>query len=483
MQNTPSKALPLCISTLLVGGVFVLQNAEYYSSKLQDLGHPASTWTAEALINAAEYTGLTEFNISQRSWLDKWIALGTGKDISEEEVEEIETEPAPPVAEEQPQQPAPAPAPAPSPVLNVVDDESDPLPSENVASATEEPPAPLLEEEPNPLETATALPWPTPEPEPPPAPIVEDVIEPTPPPSPLVDDVIVPAPAPTTESTGTQESGETTQDAIADTGTQSEEPVQPTETTLPTQAPPVRCKIMMLGDSMMEDLGPRTHRFLRERKGLKFILSAKYSTGLCRPDFFDWPAHMRDAVAEHKPNIVVVFIGANDGQPIKHNGTFTPTGGQAWRDAYGVKMQEIVDIAKSNGAKVIWVGLPGMGNRYKNLLAETSRTQIDYCQKKGICHIDTRPTLADENGEFIAFKKGKDGKIIRTRRPDKTHLTPEGNHMLIEQLMPLLEKHLIDFSAEHPELCLSEEEAQKMGPATLAVTVKYVPSTRKRRRR
>lgn len=490
MKPQLPQAFKICLSTLVVGGIYVLQNADTYAGKLKDEGTPYAIKAADWLTVVAEYAGLTEYNQAQRDWLDKWIALGSGEAPEEyaDEVEpEIAEEPSPePEQEPTPEPPPPTPQPPPPPaqplpvadIMEESDDETDPLPAVGYNEA-EPSTLPLFDDSPLTTDKAEPLPWPPPPTtaeHTPSAPGTEgDIEQPTPPPSPLVEDVSEPPPAP--------EQPSQPQLVVEDPPAPAEPAKEEVDTSVVKQAPPVRCKIMMMGDSLMEDLGPRTHRLMRHRKGLRFILSAKYSTGLCRPDFFDWPGHMRDAIEEHKPDILVVFIGANDGQPIKHNGSFTPTGGQVWRDTYAMKMQEIVDLAQNNGAKVIWVGLPAIGGRYSRLLAETSKAQEEYCTRTGIPFIDTKLTLSDENGDFLAFRKEKDGKIVRLRRADKTHLTPEGNRVVIDQLMPVLEKHLVEFSANHPEQCLTEEEVKKAGPAPLAVTVKYVPSTKKKRKK
>lgn len=480
------QALKLSLATLLAGSVYVLQNAEHYATKIIDTTLPGAENAAHWLTIAAEYTGLTEWNAAQRTWLEKWIALGAGEteeETEEEDIdaddapdtEEVETPPSP--AEEEEQHPAPLPPeqpPVTPPSEEVThpeteipsDDETDPLPAPGYDGP--EPPAPLLDTAPLPITTAEPLPWPPAAPQD--TPSMEDVIEPTPPPAPPLEDVSEPDSAPTPLPGQEQ--------PVADAD-KSDEPVPPAPVAdIPQKAPLVRCKVVLMGDSLMEDLGPRTHRRLNHRKGLQFILSAKYSTGLCRSDFFDWPAHMREVLAEHKPDFLVVFIGANDGQPIKHGNTFVPTGGSQWSEVYGQKMQEIVDIAKEHGTKVIWVGLPVMG-KYARLLAETTRTQKEYCTRTGIPYVDSNETFADANGEFLAFRKDAKGKIVRLRRVDKIHLSPEGNHALIDQLIPVIEKNLAEFSATHPERCLSDEEAKKTALAPLIVTVKYRPSARK----
>lgn len=474
------QALKLSLATLLAGSVYVMQNAEHYASKITDTDLPGAESLAHALNLAAEYSGLTEWNAAQRSWLEKWTYLVSGE--TEEELEEEEEDtPAPSPAEPPAPTPEPQaetaptpepPAPAPAEKVEIpADAETDPLPAEGHGST--EPPAPLLDTAPLPIATAEPLPWP-PAPQPH-EPSMEEPIEPTPPPAPLVEDVTEPDSAPTPAAE--QDTPAITPDATEQVATETTpEPAPAIE--IPKQAPPVRCKIVFMGDSLMEDMGPRAHRRLNHRKGLQFILSAKYSTGLCRADFFDWPAHMREVLAEHKPNFLFVFIGANDGQPFKQGSTYVPTGSKQWFDLYGQEMQKIVDTAKEHGTKVIWIGLPVMG-KHARQLAETSRIQREHCERMGISFVDSNETFADEQGEFIAFRKGADGKIQRLRRQDKVHLSPEGNHALIDQLLPVLEKNLAEFSATHPELCLTDDEAKKTAPAPLLVTVKFKPSSRK----
>lgn len=470
------QALKLSLSTLLVGGVYVLQNAETYATKIIDTALPGAEDAAHWLTIAAEYTGLAEWNTAQRTWLEKWIALGTDEteedenldledELSPEEVEPPVTPPEEP--EPEPPQPEPAEPPMEAPVQEATfasDDETDPLPATGYDGP--EPPAPLLDSEPSPIATAEPLPWSPSLPHAEPA--MEDVIEPTPPPTAPLEDVSEPDSAPTPPP-GTEQ-------PVADATNTDATPVPPVEIT--KQAPLVRCKVVLMGDSLMEDLGPRTHRLLNHRKGLQFILSAKYSTGLCRPDYFDWPAHMREVIAEHKPDFLIVFIGANDGQPIKHGNTFVPTGSNQWSEVYGQKMQEIVDIANDQGTKVIWIGLPVMG-KHKSLLAETTRVQKEHCTRMGIPYVDSNATFADADGNFISFRKDANGKIVRLRRQDKIHLSPEGNHALIDILLPVIEKNLAEFSATHPERCLNDEEAKKTTLSPLIVTIKYRPSARK----
>lgn len=252
--------------------------------------------------------------------------------------------------------------------------------------------------------------------------------------------------------------------------------ISPADLCRENESSPVHCRIMLLGDSLMEDLGPLTHRALRHRKGLHFILTAKYSTGLTRPEYFNWPENMENAVAATNPDIIIFFIGANDGMPIRKDGrTVYPNSGAAWRAAYRDKMNELIEIGQRYNCEMIWIGLPPMGSRYAGILAQTAQAQRDGCTEKGIRFIDTTPILGDENGQFRTYMTDSSGKTIRLRARDKEHLSPVGNKLIIEQLLPILEQSIAEFRKKHPEKRLSEEESAGPGRAPLDITIKYAP--------
>lgn len=242
---------------------------------------------------------------------------------------------------------------------------------------------------------------------------------------------------------------------------------------VPGETPPLRCRILMLGDSLMEDLGPMTYRFMRHRKGLEFIISAKYSTGLCRPDYFNWPEHMRSVVHRYAPDLVIFFIGANGGMPIRQGKGTVPTGGELWRATYASKMEEMISIARGAGAGVIWVELPAVGGRYNKVLHDTQVVQRSYCESRGIISLRTDDFLSGAWGRFEPYGDYH-GRYVRLRTKDMTHLTKQGNMKVFEHLLPLVEQRLAAFYAQHPERRLSAEEAARIRQAPAVYTCRYV---------
>ena len=257
---------------------------------------------------------------------------------------------------------------------------------------------------------------------------------------------------------------------------------QPSPPAVGGETPPMRCRILMLGDSLMEDLGPLTHRNMRDRKGLEFIISAKYSTGLCRPDYFNWPEHMQEVVRKYSPDLVIFFMGANDGMPIREGNRLIPTGGHAWRIAYEAKMAELVGIARSVGADIIWVELPAVGGRYNKLLHQTQIAQRSFCESHGITTLRTDPFLSGEWGRFEPYGDYH-GSYTRLRTKDQTHFTRPGNLKVLEHLLPIVEQRLFAFYSCHPERWLSSEELVRILRVPAVYTCQYAPLRTKKARK
>lgn len=240
---------------------------------------------------------------------------------------------------------------------------------------------------------------------------------------------------------------------------------------------PVRCRVMMVGDSLMEDFGVHFYRRAKKRRGLQFILTAKFSTGLCRPDYFNWFECLPRTISEKKPDIVLYLMGANDGQPVwLGKGRVVQTANaQHWKKAYGARVSEMLAPAKAAGALPLWIGMPVMGGRYASLIGQTERATMEACAREKTPYVDNLSLMTDEHGRFQSFIKDASGRMVRIRRKDKQHMTPEGNRVLIEAAMPHFEKLLRQHRLNHPELCVYPDKSEQLSNPGLDITIKYVP--------
>ena len=76
-------------------------------------------------------------------------------------------------------------------------------------------------------------------------------------------------------------------------------------------------RVLLVGDSMMmEGLGPTLHHRLRKRDNLDVHREGKYSSGLSRPDFYNWFENLPIMLEEYQPDLLIMSLGANDTQDI-----------------------------------------------------------------------------------------------------------------------------------------------------------------------
>ncbi len=240
---------------------------------------------------------------------------------------------------------------------------------------------------------------------------------------------------------------------------------------------PVSCRIILMGDSLMEDFGVTFYRHFKSRRGFQMILLAKFSTGLCRPDYFNWFEIFPQTLHENAPHVVLFMIGANDALPVWHSrGNTTPNKPEdKWKLAYGERVGRLLADARNRQVLPLWVGMPVMGGKYAALLAQTEEATREACASRNVSYVDNRSLLADENGQYQSFIRNGAGKVVRVRTKDKQHMTPEGNRMILEAALPDFEQVLRQHRLAHPELCVYPEQADKLPKPSLDIVIPYKP--------
>ncbi len=88
--------------------------------------------------------------------------------------------------------------------------------------------------------------------------------------------------------------------------------------------------------------------------------SARPSTSLARPDYFDWPSNLPRTIVRHRPRVVVMQFGGNDCQALRHadgsnEARRRPPG--PWRTGYTNRVFTMVRIARDLGARVLLLDL------------------------------------------------------------------------------------------------------------------------------
>ena len=224
-------------------------------------------------------------------------------------------------------------------------------------------------------------------------------------------------------------------------------PIHPDITTLPpnplqnpTAADPLR--VLLVGDSLGLDLGGSLQNRLASTGVVAATLDGKESTGLTRPDYFNWPAELSSDLPRVNPQVVVVMMGANDPQ----NFLGPPGiafGTDAWNKEYRHRAAQFMREATSQGAQLIWVGLPPMQDQALNAKIQViNQLQQEAAAKvPGVLYLPSTSIIGGPGGTFAPYVV-KGGQNINVRTPDGIHITPQGGAVLSNAVVQLMRQKL-----------------------------------------
>ncbi len=134
-------------------------------------------------------------------------------------------------------------------------------------------------------------------------------------------------------------------------------PIEPQKITAPV-------KFLLIGDSMMlVGFGPALENSLLKFNGVSVVREGVYSTGLNRIDYFDWFTKSDELIALHKPDVLIVMFGGNDGQGIKDKaGKAHELYSESWKEVYRERVRVYLSRVSPKLKKIYWVGHPITGN-------------------------------------------------------------------------------------------------------------------------
>ena len=196
----------------------------------------------------------------------------------------------------------------------------------------------------------------------------------------------------------------------------------------------------------------------------------KVSSGLSRPDFFDWPQRLVDQIVDYRPDAVAVLFGANDGQDVlsPDGGKVLKVGTKAWQQVYAQRVGEAMDILTKGGRRVYWIGNPIMRDfGYRERISMMNHIyQAEAGKHPGVAFISTWATMANEKGSYAEYLKDANGDLVLMRAPDGIHLTRAGGDRMAAE-GPRRDREGLGHGrlARHPSPAPSEAR-RRLGPAT-----------------
>lgn len=237
-------------------------------------------------------------------------------------------------------------------------------------------------------------------------------------------------------------------------GTNGEKPQKPLqEKPLPKPFKGHPMHLYIAGDSMMGLPGMALVNLSNKTKLIKPKLDYHISTGLVRPDSFNWPEEVQQQVKTFDPGAVAVMFGANDNQAVQAaNGKIYQFGTDGWKKEYKKRVQDMVGLLFQDGVRrVYWIGQPIMPSSTFNSQLKLMNDIYRSVAKDtfGVEYIDTW-SLLSKNGAYSQYLPGVDGEMQQVREQDGEHLTYAGGLIVAQAVLDVVKKEWFPGKGEGP---------------------------------
>ena len=228
-----------------------------------------------------------------------------------------------------------------------------------------------------------------------------------------------------------------------------------TSTTVPastttTALPPVRVptadaplKILVAGDSTSQGVGNQLKASASKTPELAVDVQGKVATGLTRADYFDWVARTQELITQYRPEVYMFMVGANDQQSVlTPDGTVVAQYGQpGWEDAYRERVAQVMDLARGDGRRVVWVGEPNVGNpKIQEALSVINRVAKEEAARRDwVEYFDLAKVVAGPDGGFADYVTFDDVGTVKCFAGDGVHLSSKCLQHTMTKLIPFVQ--------------------------------------------
>ena len=182
-------------------------------------------------------------------------------------------------------------------------------------------------------------------------------------------------------------------------------------------------RLLATGDSMIQIVDS----YLKDRLGKRRFSvrsDARISTGLSKPFLLNWPKHAQHQARGIRPDVTVVFLGANDGFPFGNVDCCS----DKWVDAYAQRVRAMMRSYSRGGRSLVyWLTLPApRPAQWRPIYPAVNRAIKRAAASFGgaVRVLDVAKTFTPS----FRFRQSMTwhGRRETVRQPDGVHLSPAG---------------------------------------------------------
>ena len=232
----------------------------------------------------------------------------------------------------------------------------------------------------------------------------------------------------------------TTTTTTTSTPPPSVSPSPPTTTLAPRVASPEEpLRILALGDSLMLDLQYGLARVLGARDDVLLTGKGALGFGFTVPHW-DWDEDVLTdydlSVAQARPEVIVMMIGANEFEGHVVEGEALPAGSDRWREVLAERADEAVAHWLAGGGHVYWWTTPLMRDSRFSAVEDLNVVWEDtmgaWAPAGSV--LDSMEVLGDGDGRYRDEIVNEDGSIVPLRKEHGVHFLEIGADLLAKQL-------------------------------------------------
>lgn len=201
-------------------------------------------------------------------------------------------------------------------------------------------------------------------------------------------------------------------------------------------------RIWVAGDSLAEVPGQGLERVTSDRRSVRILgIESRLSTGLGRPDLYNWFRRIEQAIPSLHPNVAVLSFGADDAHNymtgLPKGRTIGKLGSASWDAEYLRRVTGVTRELNRAGIYVVWLGLPiprGRGFFYSfEIVNRVLREAV--AEEPAATYLSTWRLLSTKNGTYADYLRDANGQLVQMRTSDGIHYTAAAGDLIARTLL------------------------------------------------
>jgi hypothetical protein len=200
----------------------------------------------------------------------------------------------------------------------------------------------------------------------------------------------------------------------------------------PAPADSQNFKVLIVGDALAGGMGAGLERMAADGQiNVQVVNRFNESSGLARPEIFDWAAAIGTIAPGKDFTTAIVLIGSNDRRDIRTGSGVLTFNSPEWIAQYKLRVDALLDALKAQNLSVIWMGEPPMGDAaYDGDLQAITALQKERVLAKGAQFVDLRAPFLGTDGKYTDRGPDDTGADRRLRQSDGYTFLKVGNNRL-----------------------------------------------------